>query len=314
MSQPEALPTQARAMRPHVLRADREHVVARGALGVTMYLANGLAWAREGALAAFDVWLGSVARSEVRWYATSVDERWHSVEKGTVDALRSSISLPWARGRARHGLRLRVSDGAGAPGTAFVYRELDEERAPCAGYVQAFVPADTPVAVFERMARAMLSCGLVWWASAGLVATESPSQRPSSFGALRAMCRRYAGLDVQVPDATAWRARDGLASVAWLTVLGAPFTAARAPERDAIARATPGHGVIVSSAPDKLWVFAGEEPLLGDLNELAYPHAYAEAAHLLQPFLAEKAADFPTWEPGATGAWRRRFLEPEAWT
>lgn len=197
-------------VRREFLRADPRVTVARATLGLTVYLANGMSWAREGALAALSRFAQHVGRERLRWHSLSKDDRWLPMRGDSLERLAALLALPEHYTRTRHMLQVRVVDDTDAPSVAFIYRELDEERSPCAGYLQCIVPADHPLEDFTQLTLSVLGLGLWWSASAGYLASWNLAERATSFATLRRWCRRYHGLDVQDPDVTVRRATQSL--------------------------------------------------------------------------------------------------------
>jgi hypothetical protein len=301
-------------VRREFLRADPTVTVARATLGLTVYLANGVGWAREGAVAALDLFARHAGRERLRWYSRSTDDLWVPVLDETLPRIASVLPLQEHQHRARHLLQLRVVDDTSAPSAAFVYRELDEDRAPCAGYLQCVLPFDHPLDDFLAMSLALLQLGLWWNATAGYLATWSVAEKPSSFATLRRWCRRYRGLDVQDPDAMMALAPRGLPGVNWLTALGKPFMA-RNKLDPAVALAPPwSDDVALAMLPHGVIVRAGDVPTLGDLNTLSHPDVYAEVARRLDPWMTAAPPPFPWWtDEDETLRWFHRLTRPEGW-
>jgi hypothetical protein len=125
------------------------------------------------------------------------------------------------------------------------------------------------------MVRELLACGLVWSAAAGFTASVCPCHPKAAEEALRRLCRRYVGLDVQRPERSMWHACDGLSSVSWMNVVGKPLLAKKPlvlAEHDDLRAELLDAGMLVT---------AGPSPQLGDLNRMEFPHAYGRAASML---------------------------------
>jgi hypothetical protein len=303
-------------VRREYLRADRRFTVAQATLGLTVYLANGVAWAREGALAALNVFLRHAPEERLRWYSVSTGDQWNPLRSQTFSTLAEALPLPWHRTSPRHLFQLRVVDETSTPTTAFIYRELDEDRAPCAGYIQCVLPFEHPVDDFVTMILGVLGCGLWWSGLAGYLATWSVAEKPTSFTTLRRWCRRYHGLDVQDPDAMMLRVTEGLPGTNWLTAIGKPFMARRELVPEVTLAPAWDEAIEVAALPQGMLVRAGDLPTLGDLNTLDRPVAYAEVAQRLEPYVLASPPDFPWWsvEEKETRRWFHRLARPEEWS
>jgi hypothetical protein len=295
-----------------VLR-DAQHVsVACPTLGLTLYLTDMIAWARGAATAALAAWLRHCPAGSPTWYTTSGMADWEPVLGDTMPALLEQVSSPDLL-RVRHLFWFRVVDDTGAPSAGFSYRETNEARGP-GGWLQLFLPEDTDpgrlLALTEELADlAPFLCGV-----GGHLASWNAHEKPTAFWDIRDWCRRHLGLDVQDPDQMAWHARQRLPGTSWLTLIGDPFEA----RADALAAVETRPGPFtVTRRKHGLLVRAGERPDLGDVNTLTFPAAYAAVARRLAPFLVTgDELEFPGGfvDHGDTGAWLRRFVEPEGWS
>lgn len=214
-------------------------------------------------------------------------------------------------GGLRPFFELRWVDDPGAARAGFVYREIDTDRSPRTGCVQFLFPPeqgpdDVLALAMELAQQAPFASGVGGW-----TARFNPATAPTAFREIRLWTRRYAGLDVQLPDRWAYVARQGLTTVSWLSLLG-PALAARLAER---APASPPDGLAAMRFARGLLVRAGDRPTLGDSHLMEHPSALHAAARHLAPVLApELPALSPLhWDAQATQAWQRRFLEPDHW-
>lgn len=298
---------------PRVLAAAPHVSVARPALGLTLYLADPVAWAREGAAAMFQAYRARAPAGSLRWYTTSQLGDWFRVGGQRLDEIAEALAR-WI-GHPRGLLQLRLVDDTGAPSTAFVYREIDPRLCPRAATLELFLPAgSSPTALVELAAEAA-SRGAILSGVGGYAAAWNPHQKPTAFWEIHAWCKRYVGLDVQDADAMAWRAHEGLPGTNWITLVGDAAADRLRIDPAALASGPWQHGVAARRLPHALLLQAGPEPVLGDVNRGEFPWAYAEVARRLAPAFVKEPT--PYWggftENGDTLAWLRRLVEPEGW-
>lgn len=306
---PQALATP----RPRVLAAAPAILVARPALGLTMYLAEPMAWAREGAAAMFEVFRNQAPAANLRWYTTSQLADWFRVGGGRLHEIAQSLAH-WI-GHPRQLLQVRVVDDPGAPATAFSYREIDPRRSARAATLEVFFPADSSPTSLLHLATEAATRWPILSAVGGFAASWNPHEKPTAFWEIHDWCKRYLGLDVQDADAMAWSALDGLPGTNWITLIGNVLADRARVDLDSLAARTWRHGVKAVRLPHGLLLQAGAAPTLGDVNRGEFPLAYAEVARQLAPAFVNEPPEYwgGFYEHQDTAKWLRRFVEPEGW-
>ena len=289
--------------------------VAEVTLGLTLYLDEPHLWAQEGAAAMLAAFLVVAPIDRLAWYTTSLVKDWHRVAQSELSALVEVLSTPWTQRRVRHHFSFRLTDNIGAPRVGFYYHEVDSTRDGRAGFLQIFLPQEHPPKDLLQLALEVGHRWPIWSGVGGYLATWHPHLKAQGWDLLYGWARRHVGLDLQDPEAGSWLAPKGLLGTNWLTLIGHRLAQAREIDLEAL-RAHPfSNPVTVRSVAGGAVVCAGAAPTLGDLNQLAYPKAYAEVARCLQAHLVEEPPAF--WgsfqEEGNSAAWFRRFLDPEAW-
>lgn len=293
------------------LLAPPHRVIARVALGVTVFLDDATAWAREGALASLRAFLDHAPRESLRWCATSAREGWIPLDGPTLERFCALVPLPWGRPNPRHGFRMRLVDEPDAPSVAWTYRETDPAHGTLRGHIQVILPVTSAPHTLEQLAIDLAQTSPITCGVGGHIATWSEAATPTVLPILRAWCLRYLGLDLPRPDVNGRLVDVSLPGTHWLTLLG-PTLLAKLP---ATALSTPWtEDVDLHSLRHAVVVRAGEAPTLGDTNTLRYPAAYAEVAHRLAPLLPPTVRPFSHWREGQTNAWMRRFVDPEGWS
>jgi hypothetical protein len=296
-----------------VLRDRPEVSVARIALGLTIYTADPLRWARETASEALAMFCARAPSDRLQLFTTSLLDRWRPVGRRGLEEVTAALSDRHV-GRPRHLLWFRVADDPGAPSVGFSYREIDPARGNRSGFVQMILPrtegdalADLAVEVARRFP--------VLAAVGGHLATWNPQQKATAFSEIHGLCKRYLGLDAQDPDAMAWRVRNGLPGTNWLTLIGPALADRLRLDPAALAAGPWSRGIEARVLEQALLVRAGEGPVLGDLNRGEFPAAYAEVARRLGPSFVEEPPGF--WglfhQEKDTRRWLRRLVEPEGW-
>ncbi len=298
---------------PAALRGAPDVLVARPALGLTLYLAQPAVWAREGAAAMFQAFLARAPAGRLTWYTTSQIPDWHRVDAARLSEISRALS-PWL-GKPRHLLQLKVVDDTGAPSVGFVYREIDERIARRAATLEIVFSPDSDPGVLLQLATEAASRFPVLCGVAGHAATWNPHEKPTAFWEIHGWCKRHLGLDVQDPDAMAWQVLDGLPGTSWITVIGNSLADRLKIDLAALAAGPWKHGVTGAALAHGLILQAGPAPVLGDLNRDEFPWVYAEVARRLAPWFVKEPS--PYWggfyEKEDTLAWLRRLVEPEGW-
>lgn len=287
--------------------------VAAVTLGLTLYLDRSQVWAREGAGAILRAFLGLVPLDTRLRFTTSKIQHWIPIGRDPRDILKSLSQGQTAR--VRHQFELRVADQTGAPDVGFRYREVDDRRLDRTGFIQIHLPATSDPEDLLSLAgyagaEYPIHCGV-----GGYQVSWSPRHRSTAYWWAYRWCRRFLALDVQDPDRMGWNANRLLPGASWLTLLSSPFAKRRSIDVVAAQRRRWESGVSVGSLGRSLIVQAGSEPELGDLNQLVYPKALAEASRWLAPHFVQTPQEHLGGFYGEklTVPWLRRFVDPEGW-
>jgi hypothetical protein len=300
-----------------VLEEQPEVSVARVTLGLTVYLDQPLVWARAGAGQALHAFLGRVGATSVPWLSTSASDEWLTLDERRLAEAERRL-CDWTLVRPRHHFAFRLVDDPGAPAMGFSYHEVDptlEARAAC---LQLFLP---PYSDPNELLQLALGLGQALPFASGVggyLASWNELWPAAAFGEIWSWVRRYAGIDVQDPDAMGWEAAAALPGVNWLTLIGAELAARRGIDVAALGHALAPHDGALAALGHGTLIRAGRAPTLGDHNRLAWPDAYATVAAALRPHFVELPPAFPgafADDPrdDRTRRWFRRLLEPEAW-
>ncbi len=299
-----------------VLRERPDWTIVRPVLALTVYLERETEWARRWAAELFASFRARPFAAALRWSRSSITSDWRPTRDDLAiqDAL-SNGSSP------RHLLRLRIADDPNVPNVAFTYREVDPSRARRAGYVQLVIPIDSDpdellALAIEVAQQADAACmiggpALVW-------NEELPR---NSFDAIYRLCKRFAGIDVQLPDEANAFAKRRLPSVAWLTFVGNRMMALHGMSPRELVPAPTSAGVSTVETRTGLVFRAGAVPELGDINAMEDPVALRALTRHLAAFLIGDDLSFPgrfrgepMQEPADhTSAWRTRLVDPERW-
>jgi hypothetical protein len=294
------------------------HTLARNTLGLTAYLADPEHWAREGAHAVLEAFLESLPRGWVdhlRALSTSSMDVWKLIGPAERDGLISSLISHNVLRDLRHLFWLKLFNDHGAPSLGFSYTEIDPRRAERSAVIELTLPQEHEPADLCQLALRIAHAGPVHSIVGGYTIRYDDRYKSQAFYQIYRWVSRYIGLDVQVADEMAWKTPTALPGTSWLTVIGAPL--ARECEIDLVALRERAweHGVRTIPAGEGLLLQAGEAPVLGDLNRLSYPHAYAEVANTLSSSFVEAPPSFwgPFYADGHTLPWFRRFIDTTAW-
>lgn len=305
--------------RTMVLRERRDVVLVRPVLALTVYFDRGPLWIENAASELFARFFSRLGAS-LRYFRTSVQRMWHPLGDGrpVIEGLRSNVGL-------RHLLRVQGVDRIDVPTVAFTYRETDARPLGRAGYVQWVLPIDTPSDELLALAIEIGQTHPLLCAVGGPSLMWNEELPRNAFAAIFGLTKRFLGLDVQFPDEASRFARDKIASVGWLTILGDTMMDAHGMTMsDLVQAADASSGLTVLPLRGCTLVRAGSVPELGDLNSLDHPTSLRAASLLLHPFLVDKPLSFPG--PfrerrelnddlrEETKYWRERFFRPELWT
>lgn len=299
-----------------VLRDDPDVALAQVALGLTVYIADPVLWAQEGAAAMLRAFLALAPRERLSWWTTSMIPDWHPVTPDGHDKLVEVLPTPFLEGRrVRHHFSFQLTDNIGAPGTGFWYHEVDSSRDGRAGFLQLLLPQSQDPGDLLQLALEVGHHWPFWCGVGGHVATYWQAEKSSAFFRIHDWCRRYLGLDVQDPEAMGWAAPGGLAGTSWLTLIGAPLAEARELDLGQLAEPPFENPVSVLPVRGGAIVRAGDRPTNGDTNSLVYPSAYAEVARRLADHLIEEVPELwgRFWRNQDTTQWFQRLIAPAEW-
>ncbi len=298
------------------LRAAPEVVVTRMTLGLTIYLADGHFWASSGARSLYERFAESVGVGSLRWFCTSTNAAWRVVTPEIVPLLADHLSVKHLARRARHLFEFRIADDTAAPSIAYTYREIDPSHPRRSGFVQLAFPAHFSVDELLQLAIEVGQRLPIYSAVAGWVPSYSRHHEREAFRRIYNQCRRYLGMDVQVPEVGSWHAKEGLVGASWLTLVGAPLAERLGLDLAGLRTHSWRAEVAVFPLQRATLIRAGRSPSLGDVNLMEYPAAQAEVARVLAPYQRQELAVLPGrfGEEDATPRWARRFVEPMAWS
>lgn len=308
MSSPVLLPR-----RVH-LRSRPDVTLLRPCLALTLYLEPGPRWASEWASHLFQAFLEHAPAGQLRWFRSSIEERWRPV--GDLSTLAEALSFggAWRDGGERHLLKVVVRDDQDLPETCFSYREVARGRTPRVGFAELRLPFDRdPDALLalaiEAAHRFPVACGVGGYA----FALDPRHPRNAGHAAWRES-KRFLGVDLLAPESFSLFADEALPGTGWLTLIGA--TGARAGvDVDRLATRVWRNDVATMSLPHALLLRAGARPHTGDVNLMDLPLAQAEVSAALAPHLATKVTLPGRFrEEEATRDWILRHVEPETWS
>jgi hypothetical protein len=310
-----AVPTRS-AVIPAQFHVESGEPVIRVALGITAYLTQTDHWAQDGIQLAFDAFLASPAADRLRFYTTSVLTSWQPMGPGALKELRENLSS-WrlVAGRPRHHFFFRVADEPNCPEVGFSYTEIDERRAQRSGVLELTLPQTHAPAELIELLKRLDQIGAVHCAVGGFAGRWSFLYPDLAFTQFYVWAHRYWCIDIQVPEEMAHRTPTSLPGSNWLTFLGEGWARRRELELDSFLRREWKHGVKTAQLSRGLLIQAGDRPILGDLNQLAYPEAYAEVARALRGVLPKDPPSFmgPFEREERTKRWLLRFVESEQW-
>lgn len=298
-----------------VLAAERDVTVAHMGMGVTLYLDDPYAWASGAAADLLSSFVERLDPRLLRWFTTSLLPGWQRLSPADIPHLVDSLRVGGFERRMRHLLEVRMADDPGAPMVGFAYREIDPGSERRTGYVQIAYPIDHDP---NELLQLVIEIGHrfpIWCGIGGYLATWNERVLATAFTRIHAWCHRYLGLDVHYAEKMSWHVCRGLPSIGWLTLLGANARNQLGIDAEAL-RARPWtQPVAVFDLAQATLIRAGETPLLGDLNAMAYPLAHAEVARALAPHMISEPPSFPGMfeVKQDTGAWMQRFVRPEHW-
>ena len=298
---------------PSVVHPDDPSLtIARVELGLTLYLAEPLAWAREGAARVLDALRAVVPPSYLRFYVTSHLSGWRDATD--VREIAQALSIPWSAPRPRHLFELSIADDVEAPSSGLHYQEIDAGRAKRAGVIEVTLPQELDPGYLLPVARAALAAGPLYAGIGGYTVRLGERYRADAFDVAWAWAQRYTGVDIQDTERMVWPVTQGLAGSSWLTIAGAAL--ATRIDLAALGRASfIDPDVRAEQAAGNLMLIAGAEPSLGDVHRAEDLSAYREVAAALGPHFVKRppvlAGRFD--DERATRAWFRRLVEPEAW-
>lgn len=300
----------------HEVLAEATNVsVARCALGFTLYLDEPLLWARDAAARAFEAFLLRAPIERLEWYTTSMIDRWIRTSPATVAALAEALPVGWNAGHPRHLFSFRLADSVHAPECWFTYREVDPRIERRAGFLSVGFPPSTPSRALLDYVMSIAEAEPYLCGTAGYLGSFNAWDKPTAFTVFHRWAKRFLALDLQDPDRFGWVAGRGLTTTSWLTLIGRPLLERLDASTAGLVHRRFRHNVEVVELRGGTCVRAGSTPTLGDVNQLEFPAAYAEAARALEPFMAPELPPLfgPFYAEDETAKWRRRLVEPEEW-
>ncbi|MDO9019532.1 MAG: DUF3396 domain-containing protein [Deltaproteobacteria bacterium] len=297
------------------LTDDPEVMVARVALGLTVYLDDAPHWAETGVPAMVSALLRMVPGATLEWLTTSTRNDWVRLSPTERDGLPQTLANAWNARGPRHLLQVRLSDDTQCMGAGFSYRELDPARGGRHGWLQLVLPYDQSPDDLLALAVELAQEHPFRCAVGGYLTTFNEWEKPAAFWCIRRWALQHLGLDVQDPDMAAWFVEQQLPSTNWLTLLGAPLLEARGVSASALQAHPWERPITVLPLERGVIVRAGERPVTGDVNDLVYPETYAEVSKALEALLPRRFARYygGFHDGDQTLRWVRRFVEPEAW-
>ena len=296
------------------LTDDPEVMVARVALGLTVYLDDAAHWAERGLPAMVAALLRMVPEGSLEWLTTSTRSDWVRLTAAERHGLPQTLANAWHARGPRHLFQVRLSDETECMGAGFSYREVDPGRGR-GGWLQLVLPYDQSPDDLLALAIELAQEHPFRCAVGGYLATFNEWEKPAAFWCIRRWALQHLGLDVQDPDMAAWFVARQLPATNWLTLLGNPLLEARGLAPDAL-RAHPWEReVTVLPLARGVIVRAGERPVTGDVNDLVYPETYDEVPRALEALLPKRFARYygGFHDGEQTLRWVRRFVEPEGW-
>lgn len=304
----EATPS---ALRERVLVEDGTSVI-RPVLGVTAYLADPEAWAREGARAAWELFSKLPRTRALAWATTSAMQTWERWDPRAGERAAEALSSwTWVSDWPRHLLQVQLADLPAVPSVGFTYFEVDPRRTSRSGFLELTFPIDTDASEIEGVVRELLRIGRIHALLAGHSLRWNPQHRRLGLNQSYLWCKRFFGLDLQDPESSSWTVPEFLPGMSWLTALG-PALAARVPEA-ALASFSVAR---VERVGEVMLLRASALPSLGDRNALVQLPGWVEVSTALAPL-------FPPESDGLEGAfaapdhfrsWMLRFVDPAGWS
>jgi hypothetical protein len=289
------------------------HILARGALGLTAYLARPELWARGGADRIFRRFLDTVPRDRLTFLSTSLMPVWRGIDERALPEVIDTLSCAGVPRPVRHLFWMRVANDPGAPALGFTYTEIDPERTERAGVLEITLPETwDPQALFE-LALEIVNTAPVHSLVGGYVFRYDVHDESPAFHQIYEWARRYLGMDIQKADDMAWLAPRALPGSNWITYIGGSVAAAA--EIDLGSLRDLGDDVIAIDVAGGLMLRAGGRPLEGDVERMCFPLAYAKVARALDPWFANPPPEFfgAFFQQRHTQLWLRRLVDPAAW-
>jgi hypothetical protein len=300
-----------------MIDVDEDEPVIRVALGLTAYLAEPEFWAQEGAQRALDLLLQSSVGDQLEYYTTSVMMQWEELEQGTLHELHRQLSSRvLLLDRPRHLMFFRLADIPNCPTVGFSYTEIDPKRAERSAVLELTLPQEHSPEELLALATALGKLGPVHSLVGGYVARWNELHRRNAFNLFYLWAQRYLGLDIQDAEELAAYTPEWLPGSNWLTLVSRQVAQVREFDLSTLRRGSWKQPVEVSAVGEGILLRAGERPTKGDLNNLAYPEAYAEVARRLDPLFIEEPPEF--WglftDKAQTHSWLRRLAEAGDWS
>lgn len=286
----------------------------RAPLGVTAYLDRPEQWAHGGAERILTRFMDRVPRRHLSFLSTSVMPEWKEIDEASLPEVLDSLrNLGVMRG-IRHLFWMKLANDVGAPALGFSYTEVDPTRTERTGVLEITLPETWTASELLDIALDIVETAPVCSLVGGFVFRYDVHDEAVAFNQIYRWASRYIGVDIQKAEQMAWRASGALPGSSWLTYVGASVATVAGIDLDAL-RVAPLQHAERRDAGDGLMFVAGERPMLGDLNRMRFPFAYAEVARLLAPWFASPGPDFygSFYREEHSELWFRRLVDPAAW-
>lgn len=291
------------------------HILARAPLGLTAYLDRPDQWAHGGAERILSVFLERMPRSYLRFLSTSVMPTWKGVDERSLPEVLESLRYAGMLRGIRHLFWMKLANDPGAPALGLSYTEIDRERSPRAGVLEITLPETwDPHALFE-LALEILNTAPVYSLVGGFTFRYDVHDEARAFNQIYRWADRYIAVDVQKPEDMAWLAPSALPGSSWLTYVGGSVAREAGIDLAALRAHSFQHDVRTMDVSDGLLFRAGELPMVGDINRMRFPFAYAEVARLLGPWFADPPPELwgTFFRQRHSALWFRRLIDPAAW-
>jgi Type VI immunity for VRR-NUC len=285
--------------------------------------------------------VAGVSQGVVLWYRGALTSQWESMANiwnllqqrrfwNYPIFVRTSADMNWRRidelGRGQIGIDIQRSSGQGpvwrfeasaSPESCERGFEINNLQPTLglarASHVMVRFPVETDEKELLQMTTRLADLFPYYTGSAGYFFSFVESKKPLAFDQIWAWSRRFWGVEVLDLQSASWEILNGIYGINWLTLIGNEMMSSKLDKVDLTSQRHPTldirplrHGLLVQ---------AGPHPILGDMNHFEDVSAYVAASHLLGPAFLKEPKDFAGMftDHKSTGAWIRRFLEPDKW-